>query len=139
MATNSSHYAVALASGKGWVLLSFMLLLSLKYHHLSMYRVTIMNYYYAIVLVATCISHITIVRLVTILNSTGGNNPFSSLTLLVNEDSALKDWYKTTVQLPIPALLNNFQVNKVSLVPTNIESDPFQLLYSTQSHLVLQV
>ena len=98
-----------------------------------------MNYYYAIILVATCISHITIVRLVTILNSTGGNNPFSSLILLVNEDSALKDWYKTTVQLPIPALLNNFQVNKVSLVPTIIESDPFQLLYSTQSHLVLQV
>ena len=98
-----------------------------------------MNYYYAIILVATCISRITIVRLVTILNSTGGNNPFSSLILLVNEDSALKDWYKTTVQLPIPALLNNFQVNKVSLVPTNIESDPFQLLYSTQSHLVLQV
>ena len=78
-------------------------------------------------------------RLVTIFNLTGGNNPFSSLTLLFNEDSALKDWYKTTVQLPIPALLNNFQVNKVSLVPTNIETDPFQLLYSTQSHLVLQV
>ena len=36
MATNSSHYAVALASGKGWVVLSFMLLLSLKYHHLCM-------------------------------------------------------------------------------------------------------
>ena len=127
-----------------------MLLLSLKYHHLCMvpcteyhhlcmYCVTIMNYCYAIILVATCISHIAIIRLVTILNSKGGNNPFSSLILLVNEDSALKDWYKTTVQLPTPALLNNFQVNKVSLVPTNIETDPFQLLYSTHSHLVLQV
>ena len=31
MATNSNHYAVAFASGKGWVVSSFMLLLSLKY------------------------------------------------------------------------------------------------------------
>ena len=69
----------------------------------------------------------------------GGNDSFSSLTLLLNKDSSLSDWYKSTVQLPSSAQFNNFHINKVSLVLSDKENSPFLLLYSTHSHLVLQV
>ncbi|XP_019854353.1 PREDICTED: F-box/WD repeat-containing protein 8-like isoform X1 [Amphimedon queenslandica] len=70
--------------------------------------------------------------------ASGGNDSFSSLTLLINKDSSLSDWYKSAVQLPSSAQLNNFHINKVSLVLSDKENSPFLLLYSTHSHLVLQ-